>query len=131
MREFISKSEFFDARNQGPTPDEYVLYTKEGDIVLPTCWAVCSVCNGEGKHVKLGIDGNGISTQEFNDDPDFADEYFSGAYDVTCNACRGRTTVRVVDETQMSEERIKQWYGQLDEEHAIALASYYEKRLGA
>ena len=131
MREFISKSEFFDARNQGPTPDEYILYTDEGDIVLPTCWVVCDVCNGEGKHVNPSIDGNGISMQEMYDDPDFADEYFSGTYDVTCNACRGRTTVRVVDETRMSEERIKQWYGQLDEEHASAMESYYEMRAGA
>lgn len=125
----ISKAEFFDARNQGPTPDEYVLYTEEGDIVLPTCWAVCDVCNGEGKHVKPSIDGNGISMEQL--DTDFEEEYFSGAYDVTCNACKGRTTVRVVDETRMSEERIKQWYGQLDEEHANAMASYYEMRAGA
>ena len=52
-------------------------------------WQPCSQCGGKGSMVNPSIDCGGISAQDFAEDPDFADAYFSGHYDVQCSACRG------------------------------------------
>ena len=65
----------------------YVLFRNMGSF------EACSRCNGTGKHVNPAIDGHGISMQEFADDPDFAEEYISGAYDIPCDKCRGKRVV--------------------------------------
>ena len=65
----------------------------------PSPWEVCPTCQGNGKHVSPNIDRYGISQQDFDDDPDFADSYFSGAYDVTCSQCDGLRVVRGVEPT--------------------------------
>lgn len=70
---------------------------EEIDHQLPAKWVVCSRCNGAGRHVNPSIDGNGLTREDFDADPDFEEAYFSGAYDVTCYACEGRTTVEQVD----------------------------------
>ena len=64
---------------------------------LPHRWEVCPLCNGEGKHVNPSIDCNGLTAEDFDEDPDFAEDYMSGMYDVQCRQCGGRTTVPVVD----------------------------------
>jgi hypothetical protein len=58
---------------------------------------VCPVCDGNGSHVNPAIDCNGLTAEDFADDPDFAEDYFRGAYDQPCNRCGGRSTVRVLD----------------------------------
>ena len=42
------------------------------------------------------IDAGGISQEVFNEDPDFAESYFRGDYDVTCAECKGNKVVSVV-----------------------------------
>ena len=95
-----------DPRTQGPAkiPTLYVEHddgTSE-EIELPTHWEVCPVCDGEGKHVNPSIDAGGINPAD--EDPEFLEDYMSGVYDVVCNHCGGRTTVREVDVDAMSPE---------------------------
>jgi DnaJ-class molecular chaperone len=52
-------------------------------------WQICPACNGNGSHVNPAIDAGGISSQEFADDPDFAEAYMSGMYDLPCEKCNG------------------------------------------
>lgn len=52
-------------------------------------WIICVVCDGDGSTVNPAIDGNGLSAEDFYDDPDFADEYMRGTYDIACRACGG------------------------------------------
>lgn len=52
-------------------------------------WRICPACQGEGHGVNPNIDSNGLSADDFNDDPEFAEDYASGAYDVSCAACGG------------------------------------------
>lgn len=52
-------------------------------------YRVCGLCEGKGKHVNPAIDSHGISMSEFHDDPDFAEDYFGGLYDIPCNQCHG------------------------------------------
>ena len=84
-----------DSRNH---PGERLTVEIDGiEHELPSKWQLCSVCEGKGTHVNPSIDAGGISAEQFADDPEFAEEYFSGSYDVTCQRCQGRTTERVVD----------------------------------
>jgi len=56
-------------------------------------WIVCPVCKGEGKTVNPAIDCNGLSQEDFAADPDFAESYWRGDYDITCRACSGQRVV--------------------------------------
>lgn len=62
-------------------------------VNLPRTRVVCPVCDGEGKHVNPAIDRNGISAEDFANDPDFEEEYRSGVYDVRCDTCDGRNVI--------------------------------------
>lgn len=61
---------------------------------------VCPVCGGRGSTVNPNIDAHGLTREDFDEDPDFADDYRSGAYDVQCRACLGE---RVVTEERVEE----------------------------
>ena len=74
----------------------------ETEVSFPSKLEVCGTCNGKGKHVNPSIDGNGIAQEDFDRDPDFAESYFSGAYDVTCNECEGLRVVPVIDAESLS-----------------------------
>ena len=100
------------------------------EVELPTKWGVCSVCDGEGKHVNPSIDAGGISAEAFYDDPDFAEDYFGGTYDVTCYRCHGRTTERVVDWDVMSDELREAYEAELDAEAYARAEHLAELRMG-
>lgn len=72
---------------------------------LPHTWEVCPVCQGRGSHVNPSIDCNGITPEDFAEDPDFEEAYFEGVYDVPCNRCKGRTTVPVIDEPRLTHRQ--------------------------
>lgn len=87
-----------DPRNCKRDPERIILIDDDGlEHELPTVWEVCPVCDGNGSHVNPAIDCNGLTAEDFADDPDFAEDYFRGAYDQPCNRCGGRSTVRVLD----------------------------------
>lgn len=114
---YIERLNFLnDSRNcqRDSTP---ILYLEDGtEMQLPTTWSVCDVCNGNGSHVNPSIDCGGLSTEDFAEDPDFAEDYFDGAYDQTCNKCAGRTTVRTVDLDALSDEHRKMYAEQLEDD---------------
>lgn len=57
-------------------------------------WMICVACDGEGTCVNPNIDANGLTAEDFAEDPDFAESYFDGDYDVRCAACAGRGSIR-------------------------------------
>lgn len=57
-------------------------------------WTICDCCRGAGKHVNPSVDGHGLSREDFDQDPDFAEAYFSGGYDVSCAECGGTGKVK-------------------------------------
>lgn len=57
-------------------------------------WKICPACRGDGTCVDPNIDARGISAEEFRDDPEFAEDYLSGVYDVSCPACDGTGKIR-------------------------------------
>ena len=66
---------------------------------LPTCWAICQQCEGDGTMVNPSIDCGGLSFDQ-TDDPEFMDDYMSGKFDVACNACGGSGKVREIDRSR-------------------------------
>jgi hypothetical protein len=71
-------------------------------------WILCPVCNGEGTTVNPNIDAHGLTREDFNEDPDFAEDYMSGVYDITCAACSGKRVVkqeRINELDQNAEDR--------------------------
>lgn len=70
----------------------------DNEVTIRTHKEVCPRCRGEGTHVNPAVDGHGISPEQFHDDPDFEEAYFSGVYDVTCEECGGKNVVDVPDE---------------------------------
>lgn len=98
---------------------------------LPTKWEVCHICNGEGKHVNPAIDAGGLSAEDFAEDPDLAENYFSGAYDVPCNGCGGMRVQKVVDEVKCDPALLEEYYRQEQENRDIDLAAANELMMGA
>jgi hypothetical protein len=71
-------------------------------------WLVCPVCNGEGTAVNPNIDAHGLTHEDFAEDPNFAEDYHSGIYDITCAACNGKRVVkrqRIQQLRQNAEDR--------------------------
>jgi hypothetical protein len=71
-------------------------------------WIVCPVCNGEGTTVNPNIDYNGLTHEDFDEDPDFKEDYMSGVYDITCAGCSGKRVVkqeRITELEQNAEDR--------------------------
>lgn len=93
---------FDDLRTGDPAPDKIVvtIWDEDGgetDHEMPSKFEICHVCRGEGKHVNPSIDCGGLTQEDFAEDPDFAEDYMSGVYDVPCNNCRGLRVEKVVD----------------------------------
>lgn len=81
-------SDFFD-QNDRDELCQNDFHLAEMSVQIPAKWEICDVCDGNGTHVNRNIDGNGITTDEWNG-PDWDDEsremYMSGGYDVACEA---------------------------------------------
>jgi len=69
---------------------------EEEEVEVPVVFEVCGLCEGKGSHVNPSIDSGGICCEDFEDDPDFREDYMSGSYDVPCHECNGRRVVPVV-----------------------------------
>lgn len=117
-------------------------YTTQADTELsfkyPSKFEVCDRCRGHGKYVNPNVDGNGISQEDFDNDPDFRDNYFSGAYDVTCYECKGERVTSIVDRARCSPRQLsrlvriedqQEYYDRLDWE--LAQESHMERMMGA
>lgn len=109
--------------------------TNEVEIELPAKYEVCGRCDGEGKHVNPAVDGNGISREDFDQDPDFEEAYRGGLYDVTCERCGGKRVSLVVDvqecKRQGLERELAAYREHRRELREVDAISESERRMGA
>lgn len=120
-----------DPRNGDPDSAPILILSDGTQVPLPTRWEVCDVCNGDGTHVNPSIDCHGLTPDDFAEDPDFAEEYLSGTYDVPCNKCQGRTTMRAVDLDRLSPQHLALWEQQQRDEAYDRAEHWAEIRMGA
>jgi len=107
---------------------EFTLVDDDGDerdFSLPAKFVVCSRCQGAGVHVNPAIDGNGLTREDFDEDPDFAEEYFRGSYDISCETCQGARVEAQPDVSRCSfdEKRALVRYRRQDRERRRDYAS--------
>jgi hypothetical protein len=100
------------------------------DLEIPAVYAVCSTCEGKGSHVNPSIDAHGISADEFDEDPDFAESYWRGDYDVPCAECGGRRVSPEPDWDRMTPElkaKVEVW---IEDFYAYQRECDMERRMG-
>lgn len=95
---------------------------------LKCSYEVCDACDGKGKYVNPSIDAHGISEDEFNEDPEFREDYFSGRYDVTCRQCKGKRVFPTPSETE--SEAYKVWRDWIESEEIYQAQCAAERRMG-
>lgn len=77
----------------------FTYFDDNGDEIeysLPANYEVCDRCRGRGVHDHPAF-SNGLTREDFDEDPDFQDDYMSGMYDVACEECHGNRVVLEVD----------------------------------
>lgn len=85
----------------------FELTDEEGDEiqhVLPGKYEICPRCEGAGKHDHPAF-ANGFTGEELRDDPDFAEEYRIGRYDVPCEKCHGKRVIVVPAENLTADQK--------------------------
>lgn len=114
-------------------PPEVVVHFDDTPIehTLKVKWGVCGTCNGRGEHVNPSIDAHGISREEFEEDPEFEEEYHAGLYDVTCFECHGRTTVLEIDTKASKESAVSAADEVFKDESSYRRECDAERRMGA
>ena len=109
----------------------YILDEDEGEEGFPCRYEVCPRCEGEGKHVNPSIDGNGLTQSDFDEDPQFREDYFSGMYDVTCYECHGNRVVPELDWSNISAVDADRLHSYLQEQADYEAMVASERRMGA
>jgi len=60
-------------------------------------YELCSQCKGSGTMIDPSIDCMGLSDENFGYDPTFRENYFSGAYSITCSICHGEKELHILE----------------------------------
>jgi len=103
-----------------------------GEIEIPFRWVVCGACDGRGRHVDPAIDAGGLSREDFDEDPDFAEGYFAGRYDVTCGECSGRRVVpELTPRTTAQRDALRALDVQEEDDAAYERECRAERMMGA
>lgn len=76
---------------------------------LPIKFHVCETCKGKGTQVNPAIDGHGLTQEDFDADPEFEENYFSGLYDIACMDCEGQRVMPEIAEDRMTESQSRFW----------------------
>lgn len=84
---------------------------EEVEETLPAHNVVCDRCNGNGTHLRGGLEGAAYTMEQFHEAFDEEDraEYarYGGKYDETCRTCKGKNVVMVVDEDACVSDKDK------------------------
>lgn len=100
------------------------------DLLLPSKFVVCYGCEGRGKIVNPSIDGNGLSREDFDNDPEFREDYFKGVYDIACPECGGLRVVPEIDRELCAPELLEAYDRWQEDELAYARERANEIRWG-
>ena len=102
----------------------------EYDRTIAARYVVCDNCRGKGTTVNPSVDGHGLSREDLDEDPDFAEDYFAGVYDVTCPECNGLRVVLEVDRENADPVILAEYDRHEDLKWRDALERLREQRMG-
>tara|TARA_B100000749_G_scaffold278219_1_gene268489 strand:- start:880 stop:1332 length:453 start_codon:yes stop_codon:yes gene_type:complete len=96
-------------------------------------WVVCTICDGRGEYINPSIDSHGLTREDFDEDPEFADDYRSGFYNMPCGLCQGRSVQPEFDENYNVDvkELMKSRDKFLNMLHGWDAEEYMERSMGA
>jgi hypothetical protein len=111
------------------------IYDEDGvsEVQLPWKWEICRCCSGHGKSSRY-LGAITMSDREPGgswDDPEDFEDYMDGYYDRMCDDCNGTGKVQVVDEQQLTEEQLRAWKAECEEEAEYQAALASERKYGA
>ena len=105
---------------------------EEHTVDVPVKWEICYQCQGEGKHSHHMGDWTGSEWAE--EDHDFQEDYMNGAYDKTCQCCKGTGKIQAIDEEgflQENPDAYHEWVEQEQADHDFRCEQEAERRMGA
>lgn len=106
--------------------------TEEDDeIEVPFTYEVCPTCSGKGSHVNPSVDCNGLTAEDFAEDPDLLENYMEGNYDVSCYECGGNRVVPVMDEERIDPAILKRIHKVQEDDADFRAIQEAERRMGA
>lgn len=103
----------------------------EEEFEIPIIFEICSTCRGSGTHVNPNIDCHGLTQQDFDEDPDFREEYMGGNYDVSCYECYGKRVAPRIDEANADKEVLRKFRQRQEDERNYRRECAAERRMGA
>jgi len=92
---------------------------------LPTVWAICPDCRGDGHRHLHGYD----VTEMMDEDPDFADDYRAGHYATPCVCEAGK--VRDLSRNMVGEDIWAEYLAWLQDAYDLRAAEAQERAMGA
>jgi hypothetical protein len=100
---------------------------------LPGKYAICSRCEGRGRHTNPNIDGNGITGDEWHNEWSHEEQemYLTGGYDVGCERGCQDGKVIICDEevlTPPEKELLEKWEKEQEERE---YEDYCDRRMRA
>lgn len=98
----------------------------DGVRFLPTKWAICPTCHGDGK-VRPTLSDIAVSEM----DPEERQDYFAGHMDRHCDHCRGTGKIKVLDEARCDPKDLAEYRFQELQRYHAEQASEAERRMGA
>ena len=72
---------------------------EDEDLFIPGVNVICHRCHGAGVVDAPGISDNGLTSDDFAEDPEFAEDYAAGVYSVPCPECNGEKVFVEPDES--------------------------------
>lgn len=96
---------------------------------VPVTFGVCPTCRGKGTHVNPSIDCDGLTQEDFDQDPDLRGNYMSGMYDVACYDCGSKRVVPVMGE--LDSDLKQKWEKEKEEREDFRSMQESEMRYGA
>lgn len=103
---------------------------EDNEIKLPTKWAICGTCNGEGRHSqRFGA----MTESEFYGpdwDCDSREAYMRGDYDAACEDCDGSGKVKVVNREALGADQLAALEKAEDDDYEWRAEIEAERRMG-
>lgn len=96
------------------------------EVELPATRIVCPACKGDGTELYGGLKGAAFSPGEM--EPEFAEAYFGGAYDVPCSNCRGQRVIDIVDEEKLTPKMAERYWRAVEYKRDEDAADEAERR---